>query len=53
MVQFDSVIPGRLGISALPFVLLFWREESHLGWFSLDAPAIFGHPYVAIELHLV
>src|ERR1700723_3791711 len=43
----------RLGVLSFPFPLLFLCKEPHLGWFALDAPAVFHHPHVTIDLHLV
>src|ERR1700722_1283051 len=43
----------RRGVLSFPFPLLFLCKEPHLGWFSLDAPAVFRHPHVPIRLHLV
>jgi len=44
---------GRLRVLPLPFALFLRREESHLGRFSLAAPAIFDDLHVAIDLDLV
>src|SRR3984957_20958103 len=43
----------RRGVLSFPFPLFFLGKEPHLGRFSLDAPAVFHHPHVAIHLHLV
>jgi hypothetical protein len=52
-VWFAFGITGRLRVLALPFLLLLRREEPHLGWFSLGAPAIFDDLHVAIDLNFV
>ena len=46
-------ITGRLRVLPLPFALLLRREKPYLGWFPLNAPAIFHSSHIPIDLYFV
>jgi hypothetical protein len=46
-------ISGPLRILPFPLLLILLRKEPHSRRFSLKAPAVFHHPHVTIDLHLI